>query len=214
MKPRVGIFGIGLAAYWPQFEGLKERLIGYQRDLESRLAANAEVVSAGLVDTAQAAKQAGEMFAREGVDLLLCYVGTYATSSQVLPAVERAKVPVLVLNLQPSAALDYENTDTGEWLANCSACSAPEIANAFTRARIDFHVVSGMLYGDAAAAREIEEWCHAAAAARALREARIGFLGHTYPGMLDMYSDFTMVHAQLGAHVEVLEMCDLDQRVR
>jgi L-arabinose isomerase len=31
--------------------------------------------------------------------------------------------------------------------------------------------------------------------------------------MLDMYSDFTALHAQLGAHVEVLEMCDLAKRV-
>ena len=46
-------------------------------------------------------------------------------------------------------------------------------------------------------------------AKRTLNSARIGFLGHTYPGMLDMYSDFTMHHAQLGAHVEVLEMDDL-----
>ena len=37
----------------------------------------------------------------------------------------------------------------------------------------------------------------------------MGFLGHTYPGMLDMYSDFTMITAQTGMHVEVLEMCDL-----
>ena len=28
---RIGVFGIGLAAYWPQFEGLKARLEGYQR---------------------------------------------------------------------------------------------------------------------------------------------------------------------------------------
>ena len=48
---RVGIFGIGLAAYWPQFEGLRERLEGYQRDIHARLEAmGAEVVSAGLVD--------------------------------------------------------------------------------------------------------------------------------------------------------------------
>jgi len=32
--------------------------------------------------------------------------------------------------------------------------------------------------------------------------------------MLDMYSDFTQHHAQLGTHIEVLEMCDLDERVR
>ena len=34
----VGVFGIGLAAYWPQFPGLKERLEGYQREVEGRLA--------------------------------------------------------------------------------------------------------------------------------------------------------------------------------
>src|SRR5206468_1286242 len=33
------------------------------------------------------------------------------------------------------------------------------------------------------------------------------------PGMLDMYSDFTQVHAQIGAHVEVLEIDDLVERV-
>jgi L-arabinose isomerase len=37
----------------------------------------------------------------------------------------------------------------------------------------------------------------------------MGFLGHTYPGMLDMYSDFTMITAQTGMYVEVIEMCDL-----
>ncbi|HEX8985250.1 MAG TPA: L-fucose/L-arabinose isomerase family protein [Bryobacteraceae bacterium] len=210
----VGVFGIGLAAYWPQFPGLKERLEGYQRQVESRVATfGVKVVSAGLVDTAEAAREAGDRFARERVDLVLCYIGTYATSSQVLPAVQRAHAPVLVLNLQPVDALDYEHTGTGEWLASCSTCCAPEISNAFARASIGFHVVSGMLSNDTAAWGRIEDWCRAAVAARALREARIGFLGHTYPGMLDLYSDFTAVHAQLGAHVEVLEMCDLASRV-
>jgi len=211
---RIGVFGIGLAAYWPQFAGLKERLEGYQRAVEERVRGfGAEIVSAGLVDSAEGARAAGQVFLRGDVDLILCYVATYATSSQVLPVVQKSGTPVLVLNLQPVAALDYENTDTGEWLANCSACCVPEIANAFARARIDFHVVSGQLAAEDAAWREIEDWCRAAAVARAVRESRIGFLGHTYPGMLDMYSDFTMMHAQLGAHVEVLEMDDLAKRV-
>src|SRR5262249_810644 len=88
---RVGVFGIGLAAYWPRFEGLRDRLVGCQREVEARLAgAGAEVISAGLVDTAPAAQAAGANFQRQEVDLLICYVGTYATSSQVLPAVQRA----------------------------------------------------------------------------------------------------------------------------
>jgi L-arabinose isomerase len=222
LSAKIGVFGIGLAAYWPQFEGLKERLETYQRDVETRLSdMGAEVVSAGLVDTAPAAQAAGDRFARETVDLIICYVGTYATSSQVLPAVQRPKAPVLILNLQPAPALDYPNTDTGEWLANCSACCVPEISNAFARSRIQFNVVSGLLYPAEGAAghyhqrawTQIAEWVQAAGVLRQLNYSRIGFLGHTYPGMLDMYSDFTMHHAQLGAHVEVLEMDDLHARV-
>ena len=77
---RIGIFGIGLAAYWPQFEGLRERLEGYQRGIEARLEAmGADVVSAGLVDTAQAARQAGETLAAARPDLVLLYTATYAT---------------------------------------------------------------------------------------------------------------------------------------
>jgi L-arabinose isomerase len=211
---RIGIFGIGLAAYWPQFPGMKERLEGYRRAVEDRVRGfGGDVVSAGLVDTPEGARAAGQVFAGSDVDLILCYVATYATSSQVLPVVQKARAPVLVLNLQPSAALDYETADTAEWLANCSVCCVPEIANAFARARIDFQVVSGQLHEDPAAWREIEDWCRAAAVARAVRQCRIGFLGHTYPGMLDMYSDFTTMHAQLGAHIEVLEMDDLAKRV-
>jgi len=219
-KPHVGVFGIGLAAYWPQFAGLRQRLEGYQRRVEQRLSDWSTVTGGGLVDDAAAAARAGDAFLQSGVDLLFCCVGTYSTSSQVLPVVQRAKAPVVVLNLQPRAALDYARTDTAEWLANCSACCVPEIAGAFARAGIPFRQVTGMLEPEPdvrapfeAAWEEIRDWCDAAGVVRNLRDSRIGFLGHTYPGMLDMYSDFTQHHAQLGTHIEVLEMCDLDERV-
>lgn len=215
MPGKIGVFSIGLEAYWPQFPGLRDRLEGYRQIVERQVAGfGVTVASAGLADTPQRARQAADFFAQEQPDLILCHVATYATSSQVLPVVQRSQVPVLVLNLQPVPALDYAHTDTGEWLANCSACCVPEISNAFVRSRVAFHVVSGVLTEPQGEAwREIEGWCRAAIAASALRNARIGFLGHTYPGMLDMYSDFTMVHAQTGAHVEILEMCDLARRV-
>ncbi len=220
LAPKVGVFGIGLAAYWPQFEGLKERLEGYQRYVEGRMRElGAQVISAGLVDTPERARSAGDLLAREGVDMVFCYVGTYATSAQVLPVAQRAKAPMVVLNLQPTPALDYPRTDTKEWLANCSACCVPEIACAFARSGIPFRSVSGLLFEEQGeqgrrAWAEIREWLQAASVVRSLRNARIGFLGHTYPGMLDMYSDFTQHHAQLGVHIEVLEMCDLVDRVR
>jgi L-arabinose isomerase len=213
-RPRIGVFGIGLEAYWPQFAGLKERCEGYQARVEERVRElGADVVSAGLVDTAQGARLAGDAFAQAQVDLVLCHAVTYATSSQVLPAFQAAGVPVVLLGLQPTATLDYAGTDTGEWLANCAACCVPEIAGACTRAGIPYDTVAGTIDDDERAWSKIAAWVRAAGAVRALKRSRIGFMGHAYAGMLDMYADFTAVHAQLGAHVEVLEIDDLGTRV-
>jgi L-arabinose isomerase len=213
-RPRVAVFGIGLAAYWPQFDGLRERLAGYQAGIERRIEElGADVVTAGLVDAPQAARVAGETLASARPELLLVYTATYATSSQVLPVVQAVDAPVVVLNLQPTRTLDYEAMTTAEWLANCSACCVPEIAGALTRAGIRYRTLTGTLLDGDPAWDALAEWLDAARAVHDLRGARIGFLGHTYPGMLDMYSDFTQVHAQTGAHVEVLEIDDLVSRV-
>jgi L-arabinose isomerase len=203
----IGVFGIGLATYWPQFDGLRERIEGYQARVEERVRElGGEVVSAGLVDTEQGARAAGDLFASAQVDLVLCHAVTYATSSTVLPVIQAAKVPAVLLALQPTATLDYAEIDTAEWLANCAACCVPEIAGALTRARIPYDTVAGTIDDDPRAWAKIGAWVRAAGVARSLRRARLGFMGHTYPGMLDLYSDFTAVHAQLGAHVEVLEI--------
>jgi L-arabinose isomerase len=212
-KPRIGIFGIGLEAYWPQFASLHGRLTGYLHLIEERLGQWGEVVSGGLVDTHEAARSAGNRLASAQVDILFVYAATYATSSIVLPVVQATKAPVVLLNLQPIPALDYEAMTTEEWLANCSACCVPEIGGALTRAHIAYKVISGALFEDERAWSEMEAWCRAAGAAHAVRQARLGFLGHTYAGMLDMYTDFTAVSGQLGSYIEVLEIDDLVARV-
>lgn len=212
-RARVGVFGIGLAAYWPQFPDLREAIEGYLAEVEAHIGQWAEVVSGGLIDTAPAGGALGDRFAREDLDLVAIYAGTYATSTQVLPVVQRTGVPVLLLNLQPLLALDYAATDTTTWLANCGVCPVPELAGVFARAGIPASVVTGTLHDDARAWDEVRGWCVAAATARTIRRARFGMLGHTYPGMIDMSTDVGVVHAQLGAHVEILEIDDVKDRV-
>ncbi|MCA9423717.1 MAG: L-fucose/L-arabinose isomerase family protein [Candidatus Omnitrophica bacterium] len=202
-------------------------MIHYGKFIENRLSEYAEVHNFGMVDEESKAHQAGEWFNQQNVDILFCHASTYAMSASHLPIAQICKRPVVVLNLQPALQMNYAKTTTGEWLAHCVACCVPEISNAFRRARIPFHVVSGLLglektpeisvanevtyhHPDAIEAwKEIEEWAKAATVTRTLQYGRMGFLGHTYPGMLDMYSDFTMIEAQTGLHVEILEMCDL-----
>lgn len=215
---RVGLFGIGLDAYWPQFEGLEARLSGYVAQVEARLAkAGAEVVNLGLIDTPEKALDAGHAFRAADVDLIFLQVTTYALSSTVLPVVRRAKVPVIILNLQPEAAIDYETFNalgdrtamTGEWLAYCAACPVPEIANVFNRCGIDFHQVTGVLAESDECWNEIREWIEAARVVHAMEHNRLGIMGHYYNGMLDIYSDLTQQCASFGGHVEIVEVDEL-----
>ncbi len=215
---RIGLFGIGLEAYWRQFEGLRERLTGYIGQVASQLARpDVEVVNLGLVDTPEKALAAGHQFRREDIDIIFLYLTTYALSATVLPAVRRAHVPVIVLSLAPSPAIDYGSFNklgdrtrmTGEWLAYCQACSVPEIANVFRRCRIPFFQVTGTLADDPQAWQEIHDWVDAARVAHILEHNRLGLMGHYYGGMLDIYSDLTLQSAVFGGDIEMIEVEEL-----
>jgi L-arabinose isomerase len=215
---RIGLFGIGLDAYWPQFAGLKERLEGYLSEVESKLARpGIEIVNLGLIDSPPKAFEAGHAFRRADVDLIFLHVTTYALSSTVLPVVQRARVPVIVLNLSPEKAIDYSSFNrigdrqrmTGEWLAHCSACPVPEIANVFKRSRIRFHQVTGSLHDDPECWDEIDAWIDAARVAGVMFHNRLGLMGHYYNGMLDIASDTTLQCATFGGHIEIVEVEEL-----
>jgi L-arabinose isomerase len=215
---RVGLFGIGLDAYWPQFSGLKERLEQNIEVLERKLRRpGVEIVNLGLIDSPGRAMTAGHEFRREDIDLLFLYVTTYALSSTVLPIVQRARVPVVVLNLAPKPAIDYawfnnlkdRTRMTGEWLASCSACPVPEIANVFRRAGIRFFQITGVLNEDPIVDAEIDSWIEAGRVASVLAHNRLGLMGHYYGGMLDIYSDVTLQCTTFGGHAEIIEVDEL-----
>jgi len=207
----IGVFGCGCWFYWQQFEGLRDRLVMYQSHFEDRLREKGvKVVSGGLVDTPQLAVQIGDLFRRQGVDFLICYMSTYALSSTVLPVVQRANVPMIIVSLQPSRAMDYAHGTTFMQLEHDNQTSLPEVCCALRRADIDVAgIVVGTLYDDPVAWAHILEWCKVARAYTAVRKARIGVMGHVYEGMLDMNSDLTMFDARFGMHCEHLELDDL-----
>ncbi len=214
---KIGIFGIGLDTYWAQFDGLLDNLISYQDQIKARITGfGVEVIDAGMVDNPSEARLAAEFFRKHDLEVIFLYVSTYALSSTVLPIAQKLKVPVVILNLQPVANLDYEAFNklgdrgkmTGVWLEHCQACSVPEIASVFNRSGIQYDIVTGYLQDEEAWA-EIEAWTEAARVAEAMRNNRLGILGHYYGGMLDVYTDLTKQSATFGTHIEMLEMCEL-----
>ena len=229
-KPRIGLYSMGLKTYWAQFPGLRERLLYYGQFIADRISSmHADVFFYGLVDCEEEGEACGAYFNTNSVDLVFAHSATYVTSASVLPIHRICPAPVVILNLQPTARINYEETTTGEWLAHCGACPVPELSNAFHRYGLSCHIINGLLglsdtpeislteentadFPQAVRAwKEIGEWVAAASVKAGLKGCRFGFLGNTYNGMLDMYSDFTMFHAQTGASVQVLEMCDLNR---
>ena len=215
---KIGLFGIGLEAYWEQFAGLEDQLKSYLQIVNDRIQGYGyEVVNLGLIDNAEKAMEAGHRFRQADVEVIFLHVTTYALSSTVLSVVQRAKVPVIILNLSPEAAIDYASFNalkdrramTGKWLAYCSACPVPEIANVFKRAGIQFYEVTGMLHGDDACWNEIQEWVEASHVANVMSHNRLGAMGHYYSGMLDIYTDITLQLATFGGHVELIEVDEL-----
>jgi L-arabinose isomerase len=210
---RIGFVSGGLAAYWPQFPDLRQKLeasAGYVVDRLRDL--DCQVIDAGFVSDAVEGRKAADHLRVADCDLVIVFVATYLTSSIMLPVAQRSGAPILVVDLQPSEKMEHEHFGTGDWLGYCGQCSIPELGNVFRRAGVAFRSVTGWLRQESAWAR-IESWLKAARIRAALRDARHGLMGHLYPGMLDVSTDLTAISTTFGSHVEVVEFDDLRVRV-
>lgn len=212
-QPTIGLVAGGLGAYWPQFPDLLPQLQRSARVVSDRIKSlDAKVIDVGFISDAREADVAAERLRVAGCDLIVMFLTTYMTASMVLPIAQRTKSDVLVLNLQPTESMDHASFGTGQWLAYCGACPLPEVSNAFERSGVAFRSISGYLTEERAW-RKVELLIQAASVRRFLQTSRHGLMGHLYPGMLDVSTDLTLVPAQLGGHVEVLEFDDLRVRV-
>ena len=177
---KIGLIGVGLNTYWGQFDGLLERLMGYQKRIKDKILSSnqdVEVVDAGMIDNTDKSHEAVLLLKKEDVELLFIFVSTYALSSTLIPLVNSLKIPIILLNLSPSPFVDYNLINsmndrgkmTGEWLANCQACSIPEFASVFNRSKTRYDIISGYL-DDNEAWKEINEWIIAAKVFSFLRQ--------------------------------------------
>ncbi|MFS0726774.1 arabinose isomerase [Paenibacillus sp. 1P07SE] len=214
-KARVGVIHVGHEPYWHQFPGLKEELMGYGEVFEAMLQEEeVEVVSGGFVDNVDKSFAAAAALKAQDIDFLFCFLTTYVTSSSAATAIMNLNVPTVLVALQPLKKLDYNKTTTYMQLANDNICSLPEIGGVLVRAgKPAAGMIAGTLHDDPRARQQIKEWCSVATAASAFKQAKIGYLGHTYEGMYDMNSDPTAFTASFGSHVQMIEMDDLAKLV-
>lgn len=211
MLAKIGLFAIGLEAYWPQFKGVKEELLGHHRRLAEKFAGR-EVVECGMVDNPECARQAGLKLRAADVDIAVCHLTTYSASENLLPVVRAIPdVPVLVVNVQAGKAMDLDTTrEIGDWLGKgCTCAGFPEMPAVLNRFEHPFAVMTGHLAGDALFDAEMEQWCRAADAKRRLRDGNLGMFGRPYQGMMDLNVDETAVFRRFGCYVRHLNWEEL-----
>jgi len=208
---RVGIFGVGYHVYWDQFPGLLDELLAKLAVLDGRVrATGVEVFNYGMVDKAQAAYALVPRLKADDLDLIFCDMLTYATSATFGVIVRNLDVPIVLVALQPMAAMDYARATTRMQLANDDFCSVPEFTGVAIRmGKRPPELILGTLHDDPAAEAELIEWCDIAMALHDLRNARIGHFGHPIEHMLDMQTDQTALTAAFGCHIVQTEADDL-----
>lgn len=211
-KAKVGVMLCGHKEYWPQFEGLKEQLIS-QGELFAKWVAETgvEVVSVPFVDTVEDAYKAGIEMKKQDIDLLFIYLTSYIASGRYMQGALAAACPVVIVGTQTD--LDYSgarNITIYDTIASGGLTPLAESHNAFVRCgKIPAGMIFGKLDKTDYMMKEIDGWCRAANAVRALKGSIFGYLGHTYEGMYDMNFDPTSITREFGIHVRFLEMCEL-----
>lgn len=207
----IGLFAVVHDTYYAQFDGLQATLEDYHQTLKEQLAGyEINLIDYGFANGQPAAAAIAARMRRDQLDLIFCNMATYATSATFAPIILGTTQPVVLLALQPRAAMDYSRASTVMQLENDNICSVPEFTGVAIRlGRPVADVVIGTLVDDPAAAQEIQSWCDIACVLHALKDARIGLMGHVMEAMYDMHTDPTAISAAFGVHVAQLEIDDL-----
>ena len=208
---KIGIFAVVHEIYFEQFEGLRKKLCDYHNDLVESVKVNGvEVVNFGFSGNNSQAYELAAEIKKQDVDLLICNMITYATSSVFAPIILGCDVPMILTALQPRSKLDYSKANTFMQLENDNICAVPEFMGVANRlGKKIYDVIIGMLYDDEAAMAEIAKWCNIAMVLHDLKGARLGLVGHTMEAMYDMHADPTAISAAFGVHVPLLEIDDV-----
>ena len=185
---KIGLLPTGHKYYWEQFPGLFERGMNMYAKLRSMITPYGDVVAPDVVDCEFKAREAGDLFRREHVDLVVIFPLGYTPSMNMIPAVKDLDAPIRILNAHEDRSYDYAGADTSTYLHHEGVCCIPEFAGSLVNLGRKFEVRTGA-FGDSRLCQELEADFHGAAAAAFVKNMTVGLIGQVYTHMGDMPID-------------------------
>jgi len=197
---KVGLLAVGYFEYWRMYPKLRDIV---NKDLEAaskRMAEKVDVVYPGMVDSMDLAEQAGQLFAKEGVKIVVIMEGTYLPDYMILHVLEHVPAAhVILFNTQTGLDVnpkdDYQST-----MRNSALIGITQLSGSFNKAKRSYDVIVGEITED----RCYDEICgivNAHSTVQRLRTYNIGLVGNVFRGMFDLEFDRGSVRGILGPEV-------------
>ncbi len=201
-KIKIGLFTGGYFEYWRMYpDSLKKNV---ESDME-RVRNNFKnrfqnVICSEMVDTLDAADEAGKLFKEEDIDVLVIAYGTYLPDFMTMHVINQLKnVPVIFLSVQNTERIDTKS-DYEHSLRNSSTIGIAQITGTMRKLGRSYKVVVGSI-DDERAYEKIEVYIKAIQAVSDLKESNIGVIGNVFRGMYDLELSKTFLKSAFDVNV-------------
>jgi L-arabinose isomerase len=210
-RPQIGLLGIMQELYDDMVPGITERQSTYAAEVAAALAAVADVTFLRPARNREEIESITHELVGRGVDGIAIVMLTYGPAMRTVRALEDARVPLLLANIQPQRSITADWT-MDDLTYNQGIHGAQDQANALVRSGLPFSVLTGDWRSPEFATR-FEDWARAARAVMALRRTSVALLGYPMNGMGDILPDLNALLRRLGVTVVAEDLGGLVTRI-
>jgi L-arabinose isomerase len=210
-RPQIGLLGIMQELYDDMVPGITDRQSAYAREVAAALGAVADVTFLRPARNREEIESITRELVAGGVDGLAIVMLTYGPAMRTVRALQDARVPLLLANIQPQRSISADWT-MDDLTYNQGIHGAQDQANALVRSGLPFSVLTGDWRSDTFAT-SFGEWARAAQAVMALRGTKVALLGYPMNGMGDILPDLNALLRRLGVTVVAEDLGALITRI-
>jgi L-fucose isomerase-like protein len=210
-KPVVCFLPVTMKLFWQLYPQLEEQTEELLEKVRSELSERFDLISCDLVGSREEAAGSLELIKNNKFDLLVVWENGYVASGIPSVIIEQlGGVPVALLVTQRDRTIPAD-MDYARYMDSTAATSAMELGGVLARKNIAYEAFIGHV-DDSDIYRRLETYARAAHARTGLKELKIGRIGYSYPGMLDICVDDASV-SRLGPEVECVTLLEVEEQL-
>lgn len=210
-KPSVCFVPVTMKLFWQLYPQLEGQTIRLMDKVMARLKKDYELYSCPLVGDAEEADDIADRIKSKSFDLLVIWENGYVASEIPTVIIERLKdVPAAILVTQRDKVIPMD-MDYARYMDSTATTSAMELGGVLARKNIPYESFIGHV-DEAGVYERLAQYARAAHAYAGLKSLRIGRIGYSYPGMLDICVDDASV-SSLGPKVETITLHEVEEQL-